>query len=203
MSKKRAQPPHVSPVRHVSLLALLLSLAVPMQARAERLRVCALIFNQPDEVEAFRSRLPEQDFEIVDLSPQLPQPSGQDADAAPASWLSSRCRSDLHCDVVVYSAEFAGRFFGASGVSVGLQEMEESACQPRCQGLFHDPREVFLLACNTLATKDQDRRSPEEYLQVLLDHGFDRAAAERVVALRYGPLGPSFREALRRIFMGV
>jgi hypothetical protein len=38
---------------------------------------------------------------------------------------------------------------------------------------------------------------------VLLDHGFDRGAAERVVALRYGPLGPSFREALRRIFMGV
>jgi hypothetical protein len=46
-------------------------------------------------------------------------------------------------------------------------------------------------------------RSPEGYLQVLLDHGFDRVSAERVVAMRYGPLGPSFREALRRIFMGV
>ena len=38
---------------------------------------------------------------------------------------------------------------------------------------------------------------------MLLDHGFDRATAERVVGTRYGPLGPSFRESLRRIFMDV
>ena len=93
--------------------------------------------------------------------------------------------------MVVYSAEFAGRFFGNYGTSVGLQEMEEASCQARCDGLFHDPREVFLLACNTLATKDQDRRSPADYLQVLLSHGFDRASAERVVAFRYGPLSIS------------
>jgi hypothetical protein len=60
-----------------------------------------------------------------------------------------------------------------------------------------------LLACNTLATKGADNRTPREYLQVLLAHGFSRAAAERVVDLRYGPLGPSFRESLRRSFMGV
>jgi hypothetical protein len=38
---------------------------------------------------------------------------------------------------------------------------------------------------------------------VLLDHGFDRPAAERVVELRYGLLGQSFRESLRRVFAGV
>ncbi|MFN8601760.1 MAG: hypothetical protein U0842_14925 [Candidatus Binatia bacterium] len=38
---------------------------------------------------------------------------------------------------------------------------------------------------------------------MLLDHGFDRAQAERVVAMRYGPLDPAFREALRRVFAGV
>ncbi len=81
--------------------------------------------------------------------------------------------------------------------------MEEASCQARCAGLFRRPREVFLLACNTLATKNEDSRSPEQYLRVLLDHGFDRAAAERVVQIRYGPLGPSFRESLRRIFAGV
>ena len=81
--------------------------------------------------------------------------------------------------------------------------MEEASCQARCAGLFRRPLEVFLLACNTLATKDEDARTPEQYLQVLLDHDFDRAAAERVVELRYGPLGPSFRESLRRIFAGV
>src|SRR5207245_507384 len=54
-----------------------------------------------------------------------------------------------------------------------------------------------------LATKDEDRRTPPEYLQVLLDHGFDRASAEDVVEMRYGPIGPSFRETLRRTFAGV
>jgi hypothetical protein len=104
---------------------------------------------------------------------------------------------------MVYSAEFAGRFFGKQGVSLSLQELEEASCQARCSGLFRRPMEVFLLACNTLATKDEDDRTPEEYLRVLLEHGFDRPAAERVVELRYGPLGPSFRESLRRVFAGV
>jgi hypothetical protein len=54
-----------------------------------------------------------------------------------------------------------------------------------------------------LATKAQDTRTPDEYLRVLLDHGLDGALAQRVVSLRYGPLGPSFRESFRRVFMGV
>jgi hypothetical protein len=49
--------------------------------------------------------------------------------------------------------------------------MEEAACQTRCDGLFHHAQEVYLLGCNTLATKNEDRRTPSEYLQVLLDHG--------------------------------
>lgn len=145
------------------------------------------------------------DFEVIDLSPHL-LPAAAPAEARAeghSSWLFDLCRPDLRCDMVVYSAEFAGRFFGAYGIPLGLAEMEEASCQVRCDGLFHTPREVFLLACNTLATKDQDHRSPADYLDVLLGHGFDRATAERVVETRYGPLGPSFREALRRVFMDV
>src|SRR6267143_1742882 len=117
----------------------------------------------------------------------------------------TRCKSFemLVAFVALSCTVLAGRFFGKRGFSLSLQEMEEASCQARCQGLFHHPQEVFLLACNTLATKDQDSRTPGEYLQVLLDHGFDRATAEEVVELRYGPLGPSFREALRRSFAGV
>jgi hypothetical protein len=153
----------------------------------------------------FKDRLPASDFEVLDLSPHL-QPMASPASgerAMHASWLFDLCRPDLRCDVVVYSAEFAGTFFGAYGTALRLGDMEEASCQARCDGLFHAPREVFLLGCNTLATKDQDRRSPEEYLQVLLDHGFDRVTAERVVEMRYGPLGPSFRESIRRVFMDV
>jgi hypothetical protein len=190
-------------------VALLLAIfPAPSDARAARLRVCALSFHGPHEIQVFKDRLPAEDFDVIDLSPyQLPAaapvPPGPDDRAAAAPWLFDLCRRDLRCDVVVYSAEFAGSFFGAYGKSLGLSDMEEASCQARCDGLFHHPLEVFLLGCNTLATKAQDTRTPAEYLQVLLDHGFDRATAERVVGARYGPLGPSFRESLRRVFMNV
>jgi len=186
--------------------ALLLVLALAGPARADARRVCAFSFQGPEEIEAFRSHL-SGEFRFVDLSPAplLPSPGGQGAPitALPDGWMANVCRQDLKCDVVLFSAEFAGRFFGIRGSALSLQQMEEAACKPSCAGLFHDPREVFLLACNTLATKDEDLRGPDVYLQVLLDHGFDRASAERVVAMRYGPLGPTFREALRRVFAGV
>ncbi|TMA84871.1 MAG: hypothetical protein E6J77_12345, partial [Deltaproteobacteria bacterium] len=171
---------------------LLVGLASPAAAR---LRVCTLAFNGPEEVDVFRTHLRPEDFEIVDLSSVLaPAPT----DGTTAS-LATRCPADLHCDVVVFSAEFGGHFFGRSGRSLSLQELEEASCQPRCAGLFHAPQEVFLLACNTLATKDQDKRTPADYLAVLRNHGFEEADAERVVAIRYGPLGQTFRETTRRI----
>src|SRR5437016_3937717 len=175
---------------------LLVGLASPAAAR---LRVCTLAFNGPEEVDVFRTHLRPEDFEIVDLSSVLaPAPT----DGTTAS-LATRCPADLHCDVVVVSAEFGGHFFGRSGRSLSLQELEEASCQPRCAGLFHAPQEVFLLACNTLATKDQDKRTPADYLAVLRNHGFEEADAERVVAIRYGPLGQTFRETTRRIFADV
>jgi len=177
----------------------------------QALRVCAFGFHSPYELDVFRAHLPAADFDFVDLTPVSPtEPAA--AGAAPAispllrttpGWLLDRCQADLRCDVVVFSGEFAGGFFGRYGAFVAIQELEEASCQARCRGLFHEPREVFLLACNTLASKSADDRTPEEYLTVLLAHGFSREEAERVVDLRYGPLGPSFRESLRRIFMGV
>lgn len=151
-------------------------------------------FHGPDEVRTFETRLGPPAFELVRL--------GASARENP-TWLGDACRAGLRCDVVVVSGEFGGRFFGDYGFSLGLQELEEASCDPACAGLFRAPREVFLLACNTLATKDEDTRTPREYLQVLLDHGFEQATAERVVQMRYGPIGPSFRESLRRVFLGV
>ena len=197
-----------------SIAALLLTQVG--EVRAAQFRVCTFGFHSPHEIDAFKSELSSQDFEFIELSPAHvfgeksgePMPPLSSAAPAPGAeatpgWLMNRCRPDLRCDIVVYSGEFAGGFFGDYGVSLNVQDIEEASCQSRCQGLFHHPREVFLLACNTLATKSADNRTPSEYLQVLLAHGFSRAAAERVVELRYGPLGPSFRESLRRSFMGV
>ena len=195
----------------------MLLLALVGDAQAAQFRVCTFGFNSPHELAAIKSQLSPQDFDFVQLTPvphvpgeesmeSVPRMSPAASDALAANttgWFMNRCRRDLHCDIVVFSGEFAGGFFGNYGISLNVQEIEEASCQSRCRGLFREPREVFLLACNTLATKNADNRTPSEYLQVLLSHGFSRAAAERVVELRYGPLGPSFRESLRRSFMGV
>ena len=178
------------------LLGLLLC-ALCVQARevqAARLRVCTFNFNDSEEIQAFTAHLPQEEFAITDL--QLHQ-------SGPDSSLLQICRPNLHCDVVVWAGEFAGQFFGRSGASLSLQQMEEASCQRRCDGIFHQPQEVFLLGCNTLATKDKDSRTPEQYLRVLLDHGIDGGVAERATQLRYGPIGSSFRVSVRRIFMGV
>jgi hypothetical protein len=208
---RRAAVPPVAPVptRSLSRPAAPASLR---KLRPGQFRVCGFAFHSPYELAAIEAHLPPGEFDFVDLTPGFedgvaPTPPASSAASALAmsrpSWLIDRCRPDLGCDVVIYSGEFAGGFFGKYGISVGLQEMEEASCLPRCRGLFHDPQEVFLLGCNTLATKSADHRTPHDYLQVLLMHDFSRADAERVVDLRYGPLGPSFRESLRRIFAGV
>lgn len=203
--------------RRLYLWALLLVLAWAARAYAQPLRVCAFGFNSHDEIAMLRAHLPPKDFDIIDLSAELlaaqnvrsARTSTSTAVSGPvmqetgSHWLQNVCRTGLRCDISVYSGEFAGGFFGRYGSSLTLEEMEEASCQPSCEGLFHQAQEVFLLACNTLATKDPDSRTPREYLDVLLDHGFDRSLAERVVELRYGPLGPSFGEVVRRIFMRV
>lgn len=186
----------------LALATATLMVAAPAAA-GPRKKVCAVEFHSPDELRTIKAHLDDAQFEFVDMRPQLPDPGATTGPETPTPWIQTACTQATDCDIVVLSAEFAGRFFGDYGFSLSLQEMEEAACTQRCAGLFHNPQEVFLLACNTLATKAEDTRTPDEYLRVLLDHGFDRAAAERVVELRYGPLGPSFRESLRRIFQGV
>src|SRR5262249_3321783 len=143
---------------------------------AAPLRVCAFTFNSPDELATMKALLPPSEFEFIELTPTqvVAQSAASSARlASPASvdngpgWLMNRCRPDFGCDIVVYSGEFAGGFFGQYGDSLNVQEIEEASCQARCDGLFHRPREVFLLGCNTLATKNADNRTPREYLQIL------------------------------------
>jgi hypothetical protein len=189
-------------VLHAVVMLCATSSAFAASGPAPRLKVCMVSLNEPHETDVFRNSLDPKRFEFIDVraTANAIHPTGGDDGGAP--WLANACTPDTSCDVMIYTAEFAGRFFGKLG-SIGLQEMEEASCQARCAGLFQKPTEVFLLACNTLATKNEDSRTPDEYLQVLLEHGFDRSSAERVVELRYGPLGPSFRESLRRVFAGV
>jgi hypothetical protein len=166
-------------------------------ALARKYTVCSLTITTEDEIEEFREHLDPKDFEFVELTPA----EGRAFRMRP--WFGDACSSDVQCDVLVISAEFAGSYFQDGGLNLPLQELEERSCGRQCGGILHRPLEVFLFACNSLASKERDRRTPDEYLQVLLDHGFDRAQAERVVAARYGELGSSFSETTRRVFAGV
>jgi hypothetical protein len=58
--------------RLVAISAVLISSLVAGPVRAERLKVCTFSYHGPEEVAVFASRLPETDFEILDLSPPSP-----------------------------------------------------------------------------------------------------------------------------------
>jgi HEAT repeats len=179
----------------ISLLWVLLSSGGPALAR--KYTVCTLTITTHDEIDEFRKHLDPNDFDFVELTPADHQAFRM------KPWFENACQSGVQCDVVVISSEFAGSYFETGGLNLPLQEMEEQSCGAGCDGIFRRPLEVFLFACNSLASKGPDQRTPEEYLRVLLDHGFSRAQAERVVAARYGNLGSSFCETTRRVFAGV
>jgi hypothetical protein len=146
--------------RRVIAAALIGVLALGARAdgapsRSSRLQACFVGLNEPHEVEVFRSHLDLDRFELVDVRAPVPAQRTDGSDTTAAAWLLDACVPGVRCDLVVLSGEFAGGFFGRGG-SLSLQAMEEASCQERCAGLFRHPREVFLLACNTVATKNQD-----------------------------------------------
>lgn len=154
--------------------------------------ICSITINSNDEINSFKNNLPASDFQFVELT-QFKEGTGK-------SWLRSACESKIQCDVLLISGHFAGSFFGDSGKTLPLRDLEKSACQDECSGIFNNTKEVYLFGCNTLAGKDKDSRTPEQYLQVLLDDGFSLGQAQQVVAFRYSPLGGSFANRMRSVF---
>ncbi len=179
------------------LAGLLLGPAATAAAAPPR-TVCSATLHAEDEVRALRAHLPEEEFRFVELT-ELAAQEGAGTDG----WLGAACRSGIRCDVLIVSGHFGGSFFGASGHTLGLAELEARACRGDCSGLLRDPREVYLMGCNTAAGKQRDRRTPEAYLQVLREDGVARRSAERIVETRYGALGTSFRARMERVFAGV
>ena len=161
--------------------------------------ICTVTINSPQERNLFQSKLPAKDFQFTELTTFQPK----DAPAGGDAWLEKACEAGVQCDVLVVSGHFAGNFFGSSHLSLNLDPMENHACQKSCEGIIKRPKEVFLFGCNTLAAKDKDRRSPEEYLRALVDDQIPLAQAQQIVQARYGSLGDSNRDRMKRIFSGV
>jgi hypothetical protein len=159
----------------------------------DKFTICAITINSDDEKKIFQAQAkknPNKFNPVVELTDL-----GDD-------WFSKSCSSGLRCDQLVISGHFGGSFFGDSGKSLSLQELEKAGCSKSCEGILSQPYEVFLFGCNTLSSKDSDHRTPAQYLQVLLSDGIPLAQAEMVVESRYGAVGDSHKASMQRAFSG-
>lgn len=174
--------------RSISSLLVFASFLVVSNASWAAPTVCAITINSSNEIEAARNQFSQFGYKFVELT--------QFGD----SWFQESCRRKIQCDMLVISGHFAGIFFGESNKTLSISELEKASCQSECDGILKKPKEVFLFGCNTLASKKQDHRSPEEYRRVLLHDGFSPALAEQVVTFRYSPIGVNFTSRMSHIF---
>jgi hypothetical protein len=162
----------------------------------DKFTVCAITINSNHEKKIFEKQIakePKKFNPIVELTD-----FGSDED-----WFAKACASGVKCDQLVVSGHFAGDFFGHDTQKrLPLSDLEKAGCAKSCEGILSKPYEVFLFGCNTLAEKDEDSRTPAQYLQILLNDGFSQSEAEMVVQSRYGNIGDSNRASMQRAFAG-
>ena len=153
--------------------------------------VCSMTLNSKDEREVFRKYLGDS-FNFAELV----NPDDKE-------WLKKGCESQIQCDILVVSGHFGGSFFGSSG-RISMEALENRSCQSACKGLFKSPKEVFLFGCNTMAGKQPDSRTMQEYADVLYNEHRDvyrtRLMAEEAAAYRYSPLGTQTQDRMKKIF---
>lgn len=160
---------------------------------ASKKTVCSMTMNSTEEIELFKKNLGSQNWNFIELTQFAKNNDDQ-------NWLKNACSQNISCDVVVISGHFGGTFFGNSPFKLSTDTLETLSCENQCQGLLSNPKEVFLFGCNTLASKNQDNRTPEEYMQVLLNDGFSYEQASQIVSFRYSDFGDSFKAKMSSIF---
>ncbi len=175
---------------------VLLATGWSADALAGKRTVCTITVNSADEKETFRQRLPDDQYEFVELV----EPGRPD-------WLASACRQGVRCDLLVISGHFDGRteFYSdqvAASEFLPVAEMERVSCSDSCPGLFSQLKEVYLFGCNTL-NSDPVRSVSAEVGRSLMREGHSRADAERLAHALDQRHAESSRDRMRRIFMNV
>jgi hypothetical protein len=177
-------------------LASLFAVAIPPSAHAAKRTVCTITVNSADEREVFRKRLPEGDYDFVEL-----------VERGRPDWLASACRQNVSCDVLVISGHFDGmtEFYSdrlAMRESLPVAEMERASCSESCPGVFAQLKEVYLFGCNTMNAEPVKSTTPEA-ARSLLRSGLSPADAERLVRELDAQHADSSRDHMRRIFPNV
>src|SRR6266704_3455198 len=75
----------------------MVAMAWGADAEAAKRTVCTITVNSPNEKEMFRQRLPEDQYEFVEL-----------VERGRPDWLASACRQGVRCDLLVISGHFDG-----------------------------------------------------------------------------------------------
>jgi hypothetical protein len=170
------------------ILLSLCSLALAFNVSAKT--VCTMTFNSVDEKQLFSKHLSPIGYKQVELVPENRDPN----------WFKKACASDLSCDILVVSGHFGGLFFGESASTISLGELISAKEKSLCPNILDKPKSVFLMGCNTLASKSPDHRSVNDYLRVLVGDGFPLNLAEEVAASRYLDFGQSMSEFMTSVF---
>ena len=172
--------------------------------------VCTITINSDDEAKFFKSKLPKDKFEFMELVPSR----GGKSSKSSKHWFKDACtrlkKEKKSCDLLIVSGHFGGAFFGSSGKRLSLETLEEMGCNNSCPGIMQSPKEVFLFGCNTLSGKEKDNRSPEEYRRILREERnaageriFTESQVEEIVAFRYSDFGHGNRDRMSRAFSSV
>jgi hypothetical protein len=179
----------------VSLMPVL-SWAIP-QLDPKKSTVCSMTLNSDDEREIFRKQI-EKDTKTYNPMVELTDFGGSD-------WYEKACSSGIKCDQLLISSHFSDTFSGTSnGVrrSLSLKKIEKAGCEHSCDGILNNPVEVYLMGCNTVATKAPDSRTPDAYLKHLIEDGIPQARAQLITENRYGKMGDDNKSRMARAFRG-
>jgi hypothetical protein len=191
--------------RHLRLLSVplraavvgaLFAVAAVAGAHAAKRTVCTITVNSADEREVFRKRLPEGDYDFVEL-----------VERGRPDWLASACRQGVRCDLLVISGHFDGmtEFYSdrlAMRESLPVAEMERASCSESCPGVFAQLKEVYLFGCNTLNAEPTISTTAEAE-RSFLRSGYSPADAQQLARALDRRHAESSRDHMRRIFTSV
>ncbi len=184
-----------TPMKKHAIVLLFTGLFLSVQAES-RQNFCSITINSNDEINVFKKMLPASEFNFIELTEVKTKQSITDHESP----IGAACAEKIKCDILLISGHFGGTFTGSSDWSLPLKEISQRSCSDSCAGIFQQPKEVFLFGCNTLASKEKDFRTPEEYARALRDHGYSQSDAEQIAMIRYGPIGDKFSDSIRIAF---
>ena len=174
-------------MKRIDLLKLVISIILfGAFHSAYATKLCSMTFNSSDEKKVMSSVYGEA-YELV--------PDNKDP-----NWIKKACNAPVKCDVLLVSGHFGGVFFGEkTSPTLDLKTLENLSCNQKCPSI-DNAQSVFLMGCNTLATKQPDSRSIDQYLHVLVQDGFPRYLAEEVASSRYLDYGLSLEDRMKLAF---